>query len=127
MGHPLVGPGLVLWHPRGARLRELICGYWRDEHDRAGYEQLVTPHMGKAELWDTSGHSDFYADGMFSPVLVPQSGPSPTTGRPKSKTDISQSKTDISQSKTDISQSTLPVRYTSCIYNISHQRYILGG
>jgi septal ring factor EnvC (AmiA/AmiB activator) len=45
----------------------------------------------------------------------------------QSNTDISQSKTDISQSKTDISQSTLPVRYTSCIYNISHQRYILGG
>eukprot|EP01052_Picozoa_sp_SAG31_P035219 SAG31_NODE_4220_length_3449_cov_1.831940_1_plen_451_part_10 len=78
VGHPLVGPGLVLWHPRGARLRETIMDYWKSEHHSAGYEMLSTPHMGKAQLWNTSGHSNFYDDSMFSPVSVPRSGTSHT-------------------------------------------------
>ena len=54
VGHPLVGPGLVLWHPRGALLTGIVTDYWKEEHRRAGYEMLATPHMGKLALWDTS-------------------------------------------------------------------------
>ena len=50
----LVGPGLVLWHPRGALLTGIVTDYWKEEHRRAGYEMLATPHVGKLALWDTS-------------------------------------------------------------------------
>ena len=72
VGHPLVGPGLVLWHPRGALLTGIITDYWKEEHRKAGYEMLGTPHMGKLALWDTSGHSDFYTSSMFSHIEVPR-------------------------------------------------------
>jgi len=65
-----VGPGLIHWHPRGARIRCLIEDFWRREHFRAGYELLYTPHIGKAELWQTSGHLDFYAEGMYAPMDI---------------------------------------------------------
>ncbi len=63
-----VGPGLVIWHPRGAAVRGLIEEFWRAEHARAGYSLVYTPHVGKADLWRTSGHLDFYADNMFAPM-----------------------------------------------------------
>ena len=67
-----VGPGLAHWHPRGARVRVAIEDFWRREHYRAGYEMLFTPHVGRAKLWETSGHLGFYRDGMFPPMEVPE-------------------------------------------------------
>ena len=64
------GPGLVFWHPKGALVRKLIEDYWRDEHLANGYELLFTPHIAKRELWNKSGHLDFFAEGMFSPMEV---------------------------------------------------------
>lgn len=71
--HNEVGPGLVHWHPKGARIRSLIEEFWRQEHFRNGYDILYTPHVGKANLWETSGHLDFYADGMYAPMEVDKS------------------------------------------------------
>ncbi len=71
--HNDVGPGLVHWHPKGARIRSLIEEYWRQEHFRNGYEILYTPHVGKASLWQTSGHLDFYAEGMYAPMEIDKS------------------------------------------------------
>jgi threonyl-tRNA synthetase len=71
--HNDVGPGLVHWHPKGARIRSLIEEYWRQEHFRNGYEILYTPHVGKANLWETSGHLDFYAEGMYAPMEIDKS------------------------------------------------------
>jgi threonyl-tRNA synthetase len=65
-----VGSGLVLWHPKGARVRNIIENYWIKEHYRDGYDLLYTPHIGKADLWHTSGHLDFYADDMYAPIKV---------------------------------------------------------
>ncbi len=65
-----VGPGLVHWHPRGARIRSIIEDFWKREHFRAGYELLYSPHIGRAELWQTSGHIDFYKENMYSPMDV---------------------------------------------------------
>jgi len=63
-----VGAGLVLWHPKGARIRRIIEDVWREEHDRAGYDLLYTPHVADIELWRRSGHLDFYSDYMFPPM-----------------------------------------------------------
>ena len=65
-----VGPGLVHWHPKGARIRSIIEDFWRREHFRNGYDILYTPHVGKANLWETSGHLDFYKEGMYAPMDV---------------------------------------------------------
>lgn len=61
-----IGPGLILWQPRGALLRRLIEDYWKDEHYRHGYELLYTPHIARQDLWKTSGHLDFYGENMYS-------------------------------------------------------------
>ncbi len=71
--HNEVGPGLVHWHPKGARIRSIIEEFWRQEHFRNGYEILYTPHVGKANLWETSGHLDFYAEGMYAPMEIDKS------------------------------------------------------
>ena len=63
-----VGAGLVLWHPKGSRIRRIIEDLWRDEHERAGYDLLFTPHVAHIDLWKTSGHLDFYREYMFSPM-----------------------------------------------------------
>ena len=65
-----VGPGLVLWHPNGATVRNIIENYWRDEHISAGYEIVYTPHLAKADIWETSGHSEFYKENMFSEIEI---------------------------------------------------------
>lgn len=65
-----VGPGLVNWHPKGARIRSIIESFWKDEHYRNGYDMLYTPHVGKATLWETSGHLDFYREGMYAAMDV---------------------------------------------------------
>lgn len=63
--HEEAGPGLVYWHPKGARIRLTIENFWRDRHYQNGYEMLYTPHVGKSWLWQTSGHLDFYKEGMY--------------------------------------------------------------
>jgi len=68
-----VGPGLAHWLPKGARIRVAIEEYWRRKHYEAGYEIVYTPHVGKSNLWETSGHLSFYKDGMF-PVMKVQEG-----------------------------------------------------
>ena len=68
-----VGPGLIHWHPRGARMRTVIEDYWRREHFRAGYELLYTPHVGRAKLWETSGHLEFYGENMYAPMNIDDS------------------------------------------------------
>ncbi|MGH7799535.1 MAG: threonine--tRNA ligase [Thermodesulfobacteriota bacterium] len=60
-----VGPGLVLWHPKGARIRRVIEDFWRREHERWGYDILFTPHVARLDLWGTSGHLDFYREYMY--------------------------------------------------------------
>ena len=65
-----VGPGLAHWLPKGARIRVAIEDYWRRRHYEAGYEIVYTPHVGRANLWQTSGHLGFYKEGMFPPMKV---------------------------------------------------------
>ncbi len=65
-----VGGGLILWHPKGARIRSLIEDFWREQHYAQGYEQLYTPHIGLAQLWETSGHLEFYQENMYAPLRI---------------------------------------------------------
>ena len=65
-----VGPGLILWHPNGALIRKTIEDFWRDEHLKAGYKLLYSPHIARLDLWRTSGHVDFYSENMYSPMEV---------------------------------------------------------
>ncbi len=65
-----MGPGLVLWHPKGGRMRKVMEDFWRDEHMKHGYEILYTPHIARLDLWKTSGHWEFYRDNMYSPMVV---------------------------------------------------------
>ena len=65
-----VGPGLIHWHPKGARIRNLIEEYWRKEHYRGGYDLLYTPHIGRSKLWETSGHLGFYQESMYAPMQI---------------------------------------------------------
>ncbi|MGH7442210.1 MAG: threonine--tRNA ligase, partial [bacterium] len=64
------GPGLVYWHPKGAMVRKLIEDFWRDEHITAGYNFVYSPHIGRAHLWETSGHLENYKDGMYAPMEI---------------------------------------------------------
>jgi threonyl-tRNA synthetase len=64
------GAGLVLWHPKGARIRSIIEDFWRKEHFKNGYDLVYSPHIGRAELWETSGHLDFYSENMYSPIDI---------------------------------------------------------
>jgi len=63
-----LGPGLILWHPKLAFVREEIELWWRQEHRKRGYQYVYTPHIGRKELWDTSGHTGFYQDLMYPPM-----------------------------------------------------------
>ncbi len=65
-----VGGGLVLWHPKGARIRSIIEEFWRQSHFDYGYDLVNTPHIGKAQLWQTSGHLDFYNENMYAPIEI---------------------------------------------------------
>ncbi len=65
-----IGSGLVLWHPNGAIIRKTIEDFWRDEHLKADYKLLYSPHIAKLELWKTSGHLDFYRENMYSPMEI---------------------------------------------------------
>ncbi|MBI4837709.1 MAG: threonine--tRNA ligase [Nitrospirae bacterium] len=65
-----IGAGLVLWHPKGAAIRRIIENFWTDEHQKAGYKILYTPHMAKLDLWRKTGHLDFYSENMYSPMEI---------------------------------------------------------
>ena len=65
-----VGAGLVLWHPNGAMIRHQIESYWKEEHLRRGYKLVYTPHVGRSNLWETSGHLGFYKENMYSSMQV---------------------------------------------------------
>ncbi len=65
-----VGPGLILWHPKGAMVRFLAERFSQQAHLLNGYDWVYTPHIGRAGLWQTSGHLDFYKDSMYSPIEI---------------------------------------------------------
>ncbi|MGH8931945.1 MAG: threonine--tRNA ligase [Egibacteraceae bacterium] len=63
-----IGPGIAIWHPRGAIVRKEMEDYSRAEHLARGYQPVFTPHIGRAELWNVSGHLGWYAEGMYPPM-----------------------------------------------------------
>lgn len=65
-----IGAGLILWHPGGAMIRKVIEDFWRDEHIKADYKILYTPHIAKLNLWQKSGHLEFYKENMYSPMDI---------------------------------------------------------
>lgn len=65
-----VGPGLILWHPKGARVRLLMEDFWRKVHLQRGYDLVYTPHVGRAKLWETSGHLSFFKENMFAEMDI---------------------------------------------------------
>ena len=68
--HEEGGPGLTFWHPKGARMRNIIENFWREEHFKRGYDIVYSPHIAKINLWKTSGHWNFYRESMYSPIEV---------------------------------------------------------
>ena len=65
-----IGPGLVLWHPKGAAIRLLIENFWREQHIKDGYELVYSPHVARLDLWKTSGHVDYYRENMFASMKL---------------------------------------------------------
>jgi threonyl-tRNA synthetase len=65
-----IGNGLILWHPKGARIRHIIEEFWVKEHYKNGYELIYTPHVAKLNLWEQSGHTGFYKENMYSTMDV---------------------------------------------------------
>ncbi|MDE2868941.1 MAG: threonine--tRNA ligase [Chloroflexota bacterium] len=63
--NPAIGAGLVLWHAKGSLVRELLETFWREEHRRRGYDMVYSPHIGRRELWETSGHTQWFSEGLF--------------------------------------------------------------
>jgi len=64
------GGGLVFWHPRGSKIRRLIEDFWKDAHEKDGYDVVYSPHIANINLWKTSGHFDFYRSDMFDQMDV---------------------------------------------------------
>jgi len=65
-----IGSGLILWHPNGAIVRKIIEDFWRNEHIKADYKILYTPHIARLNLWQKSGHLEFYSENMYSPMDI---------------------------------------------------------
>ncbi len=65
-----IGPGLILWHPKGALMRHIIETYLKEELLRNGYQLVSTPHVARHHLWEISGHTSFYQENMFRPMEV---------------------------------------------------------
>ncbi|HZX56502.1 MAG TPA: threonine--tRNA ligase [Ilumatobacteraceae bacterium] len=63
-----LGGGLAIWHPKGAIVRKLMEDYSRQRHVTGGYQMVFTPHLTNGQLFQTSGHLDFYKDGMYPPM-----------------------------------------------------------
>ena len=68
--HEEIGPGLIVWHPKGGVVRSLVEDYWRDIHFRHDYNIVYSPHIGRAQLWQTSGHLSHYRESMYAPLEV---------------------------------------------------------
>jgi threonyl-tRNA synthetase len=64
------GGGLPLWLPKGALMRNIIEQYWKEMHLSHGYQLVMSPHIARLKLWETSGHTGHYADSMYSPIDV---------------------------------------------------------
>jgi threonyl-tRNA synthetase len=64
----LAGPGLIFFHPKGGIIRKLLEDWMRDQYLARGYSLVYTPHVAKLDLWKTSGHANFYAQNMFTPI-----------------------------------------------------------
>jgi len=67
-----VGAGLVLWHPKGARVRMMIEDFLRTELLRNGYELVYSPHIARLSMWKTSGHTGFFRENMYAPIDMDQ-------------------------------------------------------
>ncbi len=65
-----VGGGLILWHPRGAIIRNVIETFWKEEHFKNGYQLVYSPHIARLQLWERSGHTGFYKENMYQPIEV---------------------------------------------------------
>src|SRR5262245_18222196 len=65
-----VAGGLILWHPKGGLIRHLVEEYCKEKHLEGGYDFVYTPHIGRASLWETSGHLGFYAENMYEPIKI---------------------------------------------------------
>lgn len=65
-----VGPGLILWHPKGGLIRKIAEDFCREEHGKGGYEFVYSPHIGKSALWEISGHLDWYKENMYAPLDI---------------------------------------------------------
>lgn len=63
-----LGGGLAVWHPKGGIVRKLMEDYSRERHQNGGYKFVFTPHLANAHLFETSGHLQFYKDGMYPPM-----------------------------------------------------------
>ena len=68
--NPMVGSGLVMWLPKGASFATVLENFVRDELTRRGYQGVYTPNVGRVELYETSGHYPYYADSMFTPIVM---------------------------------------------------------
>jgi len=68
--HERAGAGLIYWHPKGSRIRKVIEDFWEGEHLKNGYELVDTPHIARIDLWETSGHTNFYREYMYSPMDI---------------------------------------------------------
>ena len=68
--HDEIGPGLIVWHPKGGLVRTIIEDYWRELHKRHSYDVVYSPHIGRSNLWETSGHLDFYRENMYGSLEV---------------------------------------------------------
>jgi len=68
--HEEFGPGLVMWHSKGAMVRQIIEDFWRSEHRKRDYDIVYTPHIAKVDLWKTSGHWENYRDNLYSPMDI---------------------------------------------------------
>lgn len=69
-----VGAGLPIWLPKGTQLRERLMNFLREEQEKRGYKMVVTPHIGKKELYVTSGHYEKYGADSFQPINTPREG-----------------------------------------------------
>ena len=65
-----LGAGLILWHPKGGFVRHKVEEFWRNQHIDGGYDIVYSPHIAKSDLWQTSGHLDFYKESMYSGIDI---------------------------------------------------------
>jgi len=69
-----VGAGLPIWLPKGTQLRERLMNFLREEQEKRGYKMVITPHIGKKDLYVTSGHFEKYGSDSFQPIQTPREG-----------------------------------------------------